>query len=208
MLGLGVWKFSKNIDVAKEFIQFLFRKENYDAWIVASNAFNHPPLRQPRRPSDLGPQSEVRDASEGSGVRPSAAAGPPSRAMRPRRIDEAFVLPDMTAKAVNGMPTKRAMEWAQDQVARAIKGQLKVGFSVAVSQRALEATGLRGGPGRLERLQAVVEQEHVFGYGLILARARAAHLSRRLPVRDGDLLQPLRLLGRLAGPVRRAQQLP
>jgi hypothetical protein len=33
----------------------------------------------------------------------------------------------MTAKAVNGMPTKRAMEWAQDQVARAIKGQLKVG---------------------------------------------------------------------------------
>jgi hypothetical protein len=28
---------------------------------------------------------------------------------------------------VNGMPTKRAMEWAQDQVARAIKGQLKVG---------------------------------------------------------------------------------
>jgi hypothetical protein len=25
------------------------------------------------------------------------------------------------------MPTKRAMEWAQEQIARAIKGQLKVG---------------------------------------------------------------------------------
>jgi len=33
---------------------------------------------------------------------------------------------DMIAKAVNGMPTKRAMEWAQDQVTRALKGQLKV----------------------------------------------------------------------------------
>ena len=34
-------------------------------------------------------------------------------------------MPDMVAKAVNGMPTKRAMEWAQDQVAQAVKGQLK-----------------------------------------------------------------------------------
>jgi hypothetical protein len=31
----------------------------------------------------------------------------------------------MVAKAVNGMPTKRAMEWGQDQVAQAVKGQLK-----------------------------------------------------------------------------------
>jgi hypothetical protein len=33
----------------------------------------------------------------------------------------------MVAKAVGGMPPKRAMEWAQEQIARAIKGQLKVG---------------------------------------------------------------------------------
>ena len=32
---------------------------------------------------------------------------------------------DMVAKAVNGMPTKRAMDWAQEQVALAVKGQLK-----------------------------------------------------------------------------------
>jgi len=29
------------------------------------------------------------------------------------------------AKAVNGMPTKRAMEWAQEQVVQAVRGQLK-----------------------------------------------------------------------------------
>jgi hypothetical protein len=33
----------------------------------------------------------------------------------------------MVAKAVNGMPTKRAMDWAQEQVVLAVKGQLKVG---------------------------------------------------------------------------------
>ena len=36
-----------------------------------------------------------------------------------------YVLPDMVAKAVNGLPTKRAMEWAQTQVVAAVKGQLK-----------------------------------------------------------------------------------
>src|SRR5439155_1685264 len=36
--GIGLWKFSKNAEPAKEFVQFLFRKENFDAWIVASNA--------------------------------------------------------------------------------------------------------------------------------------------------------------------------
>src|SRR5437016_484650 len=111
ILGLGVWKFSKNIDVAKEFIQFLFRKENYDAWIGASNAFNHPPLRHfadhpiwARNPKFAMLPKEAEYAHpRGWPAKPSDAA---------QRIDEAFVLPDMTAKAVNGMPTKRAMDWA------------------------------------------------------------------------------------------------
>ena len=41
------------------------------------------------------------------------------------RVEVNYILPDMVAKAVNGMPTKRAMDWAQDQVAQAVKGQLK-----------------------------------------------------------------------------------
>ena len=39
--GISIWKFSKNQDVAKDFLRFLFQKENYDAWIVASQGFNH-----------------------------------------------------------------------------------------------------------------------------------------------------------------------
>jgi hypothetical protein len=34
---------------------------------------------------------------------------------------------DMIAKAVNGMPAKRTMEWAEQQIALAVKGQLKAG---------------------------------------------------------------------------------
>ena len=124
--SLGIWKFSKNVSLAKDFIKFLFQKENFAAWIVASNAFNHPPLRHfadhpiwARNPKFAMLPKEAEYAHpRGWPAKPSDAA---------QRIDEAFVLPDMTAKAVNGMPTKRAMDWAQDQVARAIKGQLKVG---------------------------------------------------------------------------------
>ena len=36
-----------------------------------------------------------------------------------------YILPDMVAKAVNGMPTKRAMTWAEDQVKLAVQGKLK-----------------------------------------------------------------------------------
>jgi len=36
-----------------------------------------------------------------------------------------YVLPDMVAKAVNGMPTKRAMDWGQEQVRLAVQGKLK-----------------------------------------------------------------------------------
>jgi multiple sugar transport system substrate-binding protein len=126
ILGMAVWKFSKNVELAKEFIQFLFKKENYDAWIVASNAFNHPPLRHladhpiwARNPKfAMLPKEAEFGHPRGWPAKPSDAV---------QRIDDNYVMADMVAKVVNGMPPKRAMEWAQDQVARAIKGQLKVG---------------------------------------------------------------------------------
>jgi multiple sugar transport system substrate-binding protein len=124
ILGLGIWKFSKNADVAKEFIQFLFRKENFDAWIVASNAFNHPPLRHfadhpiwARNPKfAMLPKEAEYGHPRGWPAKPNDAVG---------RIDANYIMPDMVAKAVNGMPTKRAMDWAQEQVTQAVKGQLK-----------------------------------------------------------------------------------
>jgi multiple sugar transport system substrate-binding protein len=126
ILGLGVWKFSKNQELAKEFIQFLFRKENYDAWIVASNAFNHPPLKNladhpiwARNPKFAMLPGEAQFGHpRGWPAKPNDAVG---------RIEANYILPDMLAKAINGMPTKRAMAWAQDQVALAVKGQLKAG---------------------------------------------------------------------------------
>jgi len=122
--GIGIWKFSKNVDLAKDFIRFLFQKENYDAWITASNAFNHPPLKHladhpiwSKNPKLAMLPREAEYAHErGWPAKPSAAV---------QLIQVNYVLPDMVAKAVNGMPTKRAMDWGQEQVRLAVQGKLK-----------------------------------------------------------------------------------
>jgi multiple sugar transport system substrate-binding protein len=126
ILSLGIWKFSKNQELAKEFIAYLFQKQNFDAWIVASNAFNHPPLKNladhpiwARNPKfAMLPKEADYGHPRGWPAKPNEAV---------QRIDDNYIMTDMVAKAVNGMPVKRAMDWAQEQVALAVKGQLKVG---------------------------------------------------------------------------------
>ena len=121
---VAIWKFSKNVSLAKDFLKFLFQKENYDAWIVASNAFNHPPLKNladhpiwARNPKFAMLPKEAEYAHErGWPAKPNAAV---------QLIQVNYVLPDMVAKAVNSMPTKRAMAWAEDQVKLAVQGKLK-----------------------------------------------------------------------------------
>jgi multiple sugar transport system substrate-binding protein len=124
--GLGIWKFSKNADLAKEFIQYLFKKENYDAWVTASNAFNHPPLRHlADHPIWAKNPKFAMLPKEADFAHPRGWPAKPNEAVQ--RIDDNYTMADMVAKVINGMPNKRAMEWAQDQIARAVKGQLKVG---------------------------------------------------------------------------------
>ncbi len=126
ILGLAIWKFSKNLELAKEFIRFLFKKENYDEWIVASNAFNHPPLRHfADHPIWARNAKFAMLPKEAEFAHPRGWPAKPNDAVG--RIEANYVLADMVAKAVNGLPTKRAMEWAQDQIALAVKGQLKSG---------------------------------------------------------------------------------
>ncbi|MGH7315126.1 MAG: ABC transporter substrate-binding protein [Candidatus Rokuibacteriota bacterium] len=126
ILGLGIWKFSKNQELAKEFIQFLMKKENYDAWIVAGNAFNHPPLKNMAdHPIWARNPKFAMLPKEAEFAHPRGWPAKPNEAVQ--RIDNNYIMADMVAKAVNGMPTKRAMDWAQEQVALALKGQLKAG---------------------------------------------------------------------------------
>jgi len=126
ILGLGIWKFSKNVALAKEFVQFLLKKENYDKWIVAGNAFNHPPLKHMAdHPIWARNPKFAMLPKEAEFAHPRGWPAKPNDAVQ--RIDNNYVMADMIAKAVNGMPAKRAMDWAEQQIALAVKGQLKAG---------------------------------------------------------------------------------
>ena len=122
--AIGIWKFSKNVEPAKEFIEFLFRKENYDAWIVASNAFNQPPLRDlADHPIWAKNPKFAMLPKEAEYAHPRGWPAKPNDAVR--RIENNYILPDMVSKTIQGMPVKRVMEWGQEQVVLAVKGQLK-----------------------------------------------------------------------------------
>jgi multiple sugar transport system substrate-binding protein len=126
ILSLGIWKFSKNQELAKEFVAYLFQKQNYDAWIVASNAFNHPPLKNlADHPIWARNPKLAMLPGEAEFAHPRGWPAKPNEAVQ--LIDNNYIMADMVAKAINGMPTKRAMDWAQEQIALAVKGQMKKG---------------------------------------------------------------------------------
>jgi multiple sugar transport system substrate-binding protein len=122
--SIGIWKFSKNADLAKEFIKFHFKKENFDAWIVASNAFNHPPLRNfADHPIWANNPKFKMLPKEAEYAHPRGWPAKTNAAVN--LIEVNYALPDMVAKAVNGMPTKRAIAWAEDQIKLAVQGKLE-----------------------------------------------------------------------------------
>lgn len=118
--GYGIWKFSKNIEAAKDLLRFLYREDNFREWIQAGGGFNHPMWRywenHPVWSTD--PKLKILPA-EGLYARMRGWPAPPSDIFGV--IDDLYILPDMVAKVVGGMPTKAAMEWATDQVKRVLE---------------------------------------------------------------------------------------
>ena len=93
---------------------------------INSDKTAHPPLRHlADHPIWARNSKFAMLPKEAEFAHPRGGPAKPSDAVQ--RIDDNYVMADMVAKAVNGLPVKRAMEWAQDQIARAVKGQLKVG---------------------------------------------------------------------------------
>src|SRR2546426_12614442 len=107
--------YSKNFAGERIFIHFLSRKENSAVWIGPPTPLTHPPLRHladhpiwARNPKfAMLPKEAEYGHPRGWPAKPNDAVG---------RLEANYTMIDMVAKAVNGMPTKRAMEWGHEQV--------------------------------------------------------------------------------------------
>jgi multiple sugar transport system substrate-binding protein len=114
----ALMKYSKNQKAAKEFIRWMSSKPIFEKWFVSQKGFaigcttdwekhplwNQDPVMQPFR-------------SAARSGRLMGYAGPPSR--KAAEVLSKYIIIDMYAKAVQGMPAEQAVRWAHDEVARA-----------------------------------------------------------------------------------------
>jgi multiple sugar transport system substrate-binding protein len=119
--SLGIWNFSPNIELAKDFLAFLFERENFNTWITASFGYNQPPLRffanNPIWQKD--PKTAI-IPKEGEYARARGWPAKPNEYVQ--LIENNYILPNMAAKAVTGTPIKEAMRWGEEQVRKVFAG--------------------------------------------------------------------------------------
>src|SRR5438445_5734173 len=119
----AIWKFSKNIEPAKEWIRYLLGKRDvYEEYIISGDAFNlpiyerlqdHPVLRTDPKYAALG----------APGVQYHLYGWPATPTDRIQLITNSFIVPNMLAKAVTGTPNKEAIACAENEMKKIMAGQ-------------------------------------------------------------------------------------
>jgi multiple sugar transport system substrate-binding protein len=116
--SLGIWKFSKNVDVAREFLRWFFEPAQYHEWVVAGDNYNHPVWRDMENHPvwDIDPKYKPLK----SVVKYSHLYGwpaPPDE--RIQLITNSYIIPNMFARVVtNAAKPKEAMVWAETEIKR------------------------------------------------------------------------------------------
>jgi multiple sugar transport system substrate-binding protein len=119
--SLAIWKFARHAELAKDFLRFLFEAEQFNAFIEAGAGFNQPFLKaydeHPvwRRDPKLHPLIGFANWSALSGW-----PGPPTRGAP--LVFNAYIIPNMFAKAIGGLPAREAAAWAEQEIRKAYEG--------------------------------------------------------------------------------------
>jgi multiple sugar transport system substrate-binding protein len=110
----GVTKYSKNQKLAKEFVKWFMTAENYEKYFDAGGTFGLPPTKMWHDSTvwTRDPKCTVfRDVVGYS--RAIGYAGPPSR--KASEAYSKYIIVDMFAKAIQGMPAEEAVKWAANE---------------------------------------------------------------------------------------------
>ncbi|HSL50675.1 MAG TPA: hypothetical protein VK878_16510, partial [Candidatus Deferrimicrobiaceae bacterium] len=119
---IGIWKFSKNVDLGKEWIRYLLgKKEVYDEYVMSSDAFNLPVYEKLLDHPVLKTDPKFA-ALKQEGVQFHCYGWPAPASDRVQRITNEFILPNMIAKAITGTSTKEAVAWADGEMKRIMAG--------------------------------------------------------------------------------------
>jgi multiple sugar transport system substrate-binding protein len=119
---IGIWKFSKNVEPAKEWIRYLLgKREVYDEYIMSGDAFNLPAYERLREHPVLKTDAKYASLS-GEGVQYHAYGWPAPPSDKVQLITNSYILPNMLAKAVTDTSTKDAVAWAEREMKKILAG--------------------------------------------------------------------------------------
>jgi multiple sugar transport system substrate-binding protein len=118
MRSLGVWKFSKNTELSKELIRYLFEEERYIDYITASDNYNHAifPKFETHPVWSIDPKYEpLKTMGQYSHLYTWPA--PPDA--KSQVVIYNYIIANMYAKAVTGTSVREAIAWAEGEIKRA-----------------------------------------------------------------------------------------
>jgi multiple sugar transport system substrate-binding protein len=115
--SIGLWKFSKNIEPAKEFVKFFFDQENYNEYVNAAQAFDAPVFKSMEDHPVWKIDPKYEPIKE-SGRYGHLYGWPAPGDERSQQVTNNFIIPIMFAKAVGGTSNKEAMAWAEAEIKR------------------------------------------------------------------------------------------
>jgi multiple sugar transport system substrate-binding protein len=119
--SLGIWKFSKNVDLAREFLRWFYEPAQYHEWVMSGDNYNHPVWRDMENHPvwDIDPKYKpLRSVIQYSHLYGWPA--PPDE--RIQLVTNSYIIPNMVAKVVtNAAKPKEAIAWAETEIKRTVE---------------------------------------------------------------------------------------
>jgi multiple sugar transport system substrate-binding protein len=110
-------RYSPNQKAAKDFLRWLSSRQVFEKWFVSQKGFSIPAAREWTRHAVwnedpiMAPFRDVINSARAPGW-----PGPSSR--KAAEVVSKYIITDMYAKAVEGMPAEAAVKWAHDELAK------------------------------------------------------------------------------------------
>jgi multiple sugar transport system substrate-binding protein len=122
---IGVWKFAKNIDLAKDFLRFHFLPENQTKWVEAGHGFNMPFLNDMMNHPVYKSDPQYRNIPDVARVTvPPSWPGPTTAASQ--QVWDLYIIPDMFAQYATGrMKLDEAIAWGEKEMQEIYSGRKK-----------------------------------------------------------------------------------
>jgi multiple sugar transport system substrate-binding protein len=113
--SVGIWKWSQDVALCKDFVRFLYEDKNYVDFLVAGNNYNHAIFQDMENHEvwDIDPKYKP-FKTIGRYSHLYGWPAPPSDKILV--LTYSYTLPNMYAKAVTGTPTAEVMQWAEDRI--------------------------------------------------------------------------------------------